>query len=397
MNGSEEFPRPRMHPVNHRRWRTGSSGRPLTPRRGSALGLLERSVRPEPEPTDGPSTTDELIADSGRRDAQHRVSRAGRRGARSASRADRLASRAARLGWRAAEIRSAVLRGPSGAATTAVSRAARHETLTEIVEERGEARHRRPSRGHRIAARVLPWIDALLFGYFVAGISNADLVQPWSTPIASLVALAFTAFLVLTVAVFTPWLGQALRVHKTPSGQLRFGEIGPVLTGLLSLWGLLALAIGVTMFVRVRTEADYAGADPWAASAVAVLLALASMAMTGYVLGVAIADGSPEADELRAVGRVLARTEARARRHERRAQRCENRRVRVVRAAGRREARALVRAGDGLAAVGGTVQLVRLRSGAPAGRPGPISHTVDDLDHRELAAIRADLATAPFE
>lgn len=397
MKENDEFARPLMHPVNVRRWRSGSSGRPLTPRRGSALALLERSVRPVDAAASAPSTTDELVADSARRGAQRCLARAGRSGARGARRADRLAARAAGLRRRAAEIRSAVLRNPSGAASTAASRAARHEHLRELVEDSGEARHRRVSRGHRVAARILPWVDALLFGYFVAGVSNADLAQPWTTPIASLVALAFTAFLVLTVAVFTPWLGRGLRQHKAPSGQVRFAAIGPVLTGLLGLWSLLTLAIGVTMFVRVRTEADYAGADPWAATAVAVLLALASVAMTAYVLGVAIADGTPQADELRTLGRERTRAEARARRRERHAAWCDDRRARVVRAAGRLEARELVRAGGGLSAADATVDLVRLRSGVPAGRPRPPRRTVDDLDHRELVVIRTDLSSAPFE
>jgi hypothetical protein len=395
MSANDEFPRPRMHPVNRVRWRTGSSGRPLTPRRAGALGLLERSVRPDPPADTGPSVTDSAVAESARRAAQHVLGRAGRRGSWSAYRADRITSRATRLRHRVAELRSAVVRGPSGAAEEPAGRAARHDRLATVVGG-GEERHRRVGRGHRIAARLLPWVDALLFGYFIAGVSNADLTDPMATPVASLVAVGFTAFLVLTVAVFTPWLGHSLRVHKSPSGQLRFAEIGPVATGLLGLWGVLALAIGATMFVRVRSEAEYAGADPWTGTAVAVLLALAAVAMTGYVLGVAIADGTAVTDELRAVARAVARDDARRRRLERRAHRCDVRRARVVRAAQRRESRALVRAGDGLAAVDRTVDMARLRSGAPADRPRPPHRSVEDLDHRELATIQAHL-DAPKE
>lgn len=398
MTADEEFPRPRMHPVNHGRWRSGSSSRPLTPRRGGALGLLERSVRPDPTP--GPSTTDALVAESGRHAAQRRLGKAGWRGSWTAGRSDRLAASAATLRRRAAEVRAGLVRGTSGAAETPEERTDRHRRLADTITtslDRGETRHRRIGRGARFAARAMPWIDALLFGYFVAGVSNADLAQPWTTPVASLVTVAFTAFLVLTVAVYTPWLGHGLRAHKTASGQVRFGEVGAVLTGLLVLWGLLVLAIAVTMFVRVSSEAGYAGADPLAGAAVAVLLALASAAMTGFVCVVAIADGSPESDELRALGRGLARTDARGRRLDRRARRHDDRRTRVVRAAQRREARALTRAGDGLAGVERTVDLVRLRTGIPADRPRPPVARVEDLDHRELTTVRKHLDTGPFE
>ena len=394
MTGPDEFPTPRMHPVNRYRWRTGSSRRPLTPRRGAALGMLERSARPDGPSGAAASTTDSAVAESARRHAQRRLGRAGRRGSATAYRADRLAARAVRLRHRIEQIRCAVDRGPAGAADPPAARAARHARLAESVGDslgRGEVRHRRPRLGHRIAARVLPWVDALLFGYFVAGVSNADLAHPFTTPVESLVAVGFTAFLVLTVAVFTPWLGHSLRPHKSASGQVRFGEVGPVATGLLALWAVLALAIGVAMFVRVRTEAGYAGADPWAGATVAVLLALAAVAMVGFVLGSAIADGTPDADELRALARAISRDDARCRRLERRARRCDVRRARLGRAAARREARALVRAGDTLAGVDRVVELVRLRVGAPAGAPRPPRRGVEDLDHRELSTVRAHL------
>ena len=400
MQENDDFLRPRMHPVNRMRWRTGSSGRPLTPRRGTAVGLLERSARQAPGEPAGPSATDLLVADSARYRAQQRLGEAGRRASWTAWRTDRLAARAAVLRRRAAEVRTGLVRGRSGAAESEPERVERHQRLAATVTaslDRGEGRHRRPSGGARFAARLLPWIDALLFGYFVAGVSNADLVRPWTTPVASLVTVAFTAFLVLTVAVFTPWLGHDLRAHKSASGHVRFADIGPVSTGLLTVWGLLVTAIAVTMFVRVRTEAGYAGADPWAATVVAVLLALAAVAMTGFVLVVAVADGSPETDELDALGRGLARTDARSRRLGRRAHRCDLRRVRAVRSAGRRAARALVRAGGELAGTERIVDLVRLRTGAPADRPRPPVRSVDELDHRELAAARGDLGVAPFE
>ncbi len=398
MKNDQELPAPRMHPVNQLRWRSGSSGRPLTPRRGGALGLFERSARPVDG--DAPSTTDLTISDSARRGAQARLRRVSRRGTWTARRTDRLAARATALRASAEESRTRPVRGPSGAAESREERASRHRRIdTEIVAslDRGETRHRRVGRGHRIAARLLPWLDALLFAYFVAGVSNANLARPWTTPVASLVAVAFTTFLVLTVAVFTPWLGASLRVHKSGDGQVRFADIGPVATGLLGLWVALVLAIGATMFVRVRSEAEYAGADPWAGTAVAILLALASVAMTGYVLAVAIADGTPEADELRERARGLLRDDAHCRGRERRAQRCDRRRVRAVRAALRREACGLVRTGDGLAGVDRTVDLVRLRTGAPADRPRPARQHVDDLDQRELGAVRRDLTAAPFE
>lgn len=398
MTSDEQDLRPRMHLVNRHRWRTGSSGRPLTARRGSSLGLLEGSARPTPTP--GPSTTDELVIESASGCAQDQLGRVGRRAARTDRQADRLAARAAQLRARAADLRAARLLGSSGAAETPEVRLVRHEKLAATVTgalDRGEGRHRRAGRGARLAARLLPWVDALLFGYFVAGISNADLARPWTTPVASFVAVAFTAFLVLAVAVFTPWLGHGLRAYKGPSGQLRFAEIGAVATGLLGLWGVLVLAIALTMFARVVTEARYAGAEPFAGTAVAVLLALAAVAMTGYVLVVAIADGSPESDELRLLGRSLARTEARARRLERRAARWDARRARAVRAAVRREAAALVRAHAGLTGADRTVDLVRLRTGVPADRPRPARRSLDDLDHREMDVVRDHLATAPFE
>ncbi|WP_300010425.1 hypothetical protein [Pseudonocardia sp.] len=323
------------------------------------------------------------------------LGRAGGRTARSARRTDRLAAAAAAGRERAAELRAGFRRGPGGEVRTPAVADARQDDLVRAVES--EPRHRRAGRGHRVVARILPWIDALLFGYFVAGVSNADLTRPWATPVASLVALAFTLFLVLTVAAFTPWLGRELRDQRSPSGQVRFADIGPVTSGLLAVWTVLVLAIGVTMFVRVRTEAGYAGAEPAAAITVAVLLALASVAMTAYVLGVAMSDGSAEADEMRALGRTRRRVESRALRRERRAARLDRRRQRVVRAADRRRARSLVRAGDGLAAVDTTVDLARMRCGASADRPRPAPRTVADLDHREIDTVTAHLAAAPFE
>jgi hypothetical protein len=383
-----------MHPVNRYRWRSGSSGRPLTPRRGSAVGNLERAARPQPG--SGPSTTDVLVVDSARREAQRRVGRAGRRGGWTAWRADRLAARAADLRRRAAWSRAAPTRAASGAALAPEERIERHRLLAGTVAEGGE-RHRRPGRGARFVARLIPWVDALLFGWFVAGVSNADLAEPWTTPVESLVTVGFTAFVVLTVAVLTPWLGRSLRPYKSPSGQARFAEIGPVLTGLLGLWAVVAAAIAVTMYVRVDAEAGYAGADPLAGGTVAVLLALASVAMTAFVLLVAVSDGTPEADELRALGRTQVRTESRAGRLERRARRCDDRRARVARAAERREIRMLARAAAGLSAAPSTVELVRLRTGVPADRPMPPVPTVADLQQTDLLAVRDHLRVTPFE
>jgi hypothetical protein len=268
--------------------------------------------------------------------------------------------------------------------------------LDETVAAGGE-RHRRASRGARSAARLIPWLDALLFGWFVAGVSNADLAEPWTTPVESLVTIGFTAFVVLTVAVFTPWLGRALRPYKVRSGQVDFAEIGTVLGGLLGLWALLTVSIAVTMYVRVTAEAGYAGVNAWAGGTVAALLAVVSVALTAFVLLVAVSDGTALADELRALGRTQVRTDTRARSLEHRAQRCDDRRVRVVRAAHRRESGVLVRAAAGLADAPSTVELVRLRTGALGGGAMPPVPTVAGLDHTELATVRDHLAVTPFE
>lgn len=275
---------------------------------------------------------------------------------------------------------------------------ARHDRLDSRIDEetdRGDRTHRRVGRGQRIAARVLPWIDALLFGYFVAGVSNANLTRPLTTPVASLVALGFTVFLVLSVAVFTPWLGRRLRDHKGTDGEPCWAEVGASLGVLLGLWAILTSAIGVTMFVRVQAEAGYAGAGTGTALTVAVLLALAAVALNAFVLVTAYCDGSAAADDLRHRARVLRRTERKVARLRARAQRSEGHRERLVRRARLLEARALVRAGSRLAAGERTVDLVRLRTGTPAGVPRPDPIRPDDLDLREVSVIRAALATPP--
>lgn len=331
------------------------------------------------------------------RAAQGELDRATGRAGRLARRIDRLAASAAGLRERAAALRADLMRSPTGAVEGAEQLRRRHDRLDEAITTAqldGYVHHRRVGRGHRIAARILPWIDALLFGYFISGVSNANLAAPWTTPVASLVALAFTAFLVLTVAAFTPWLGRALRPYKGGDGELRWVALGPGLTGLLGLWAVLTVAIGVTMFVRVQAEAGYAGAEPVTGAVVAALLALASAAMNAYVLAVSFADGSPAADDLRACARVLRRVHRRAARLDRRAARRDRRRVRCERRARRRILRGTVRSGARLAVATAAIDDLRVRAGtSPAPHPLPAP---DSLDQRALTAVAEDIAAAPF-
>lgn len=322
--------------------------------------------------------------------------------ARTARRLDRLVRRIARhttaatdLRARAAVLRTADVRAPHGATESPDRLRARHAELDERVSRSlrdGHLHHRRVRRGHRVAARVIPWIDALLFAYFVAGVSNANLAAPWTTPVASLVALAFTAFLVLTVAVYTPWLGHDLRAYKGGDGRLRVRLVGAWRLALISLWVVLTAAIGATMVVRVRAEALAAGAEPPVGTTVAVLLGLASVAMSGYVLVVAFADGTATADDLRTCARTL---DARARgvaHLERRATRRDLRADRLRRAARHVHLRGEGRAAALLADVEQLVGDRRIRTDTVSPAPVPAA---PEPDRRALVAAAEDAGVAP--
>lgn len=368
----------RMHLVNRRRFRSGSAGRTTVPR-ATRLALVEYSTR------GAASGTESLVLDSARTDAQKAVDRAAGRAARLARRATALAARAARLRACAAAHVDRVAMGPAGAEEASLVRE-RHDRDAACLDRSlaaGETLHRRPSRAARVVAFLVPWLDAALFAYVIAGISNASIAQPWTTPVPSLVTLAFTAFVVLTVASFTPWLGHRLRGHKGPDGEPVWAEVGGVLLGFLALWVVLTTAVAVTMFVRVLAESALAGAAAWLGVVVAVLLSIASIVLSGFVLVAAYADGTELADDVRRRGRTLARGERVAARLRARADRLDVRRARLAVHGELLGVRATVRADELLARGERRLELVRLRAGTPTAAPrqGPV--TPDRLDRRE--------------
>lgn len=353
--------------------------------------------REEPAVNSLPDTrpTEAVIAADATRAAGRVLHRAARRVGRVARRIERHTTAAADLRARAAALRADPLRAPHGGTATPEQLGLSHDRLDGRVARSlwdGHLHHRRVGRAHRIAARLIPWIDALLFAYFVAGVSNANLAAPWTTPVASLVALAFTAFLVLTVAVFTPWLGHALRAFKGGDGRLRVRRVGAWRLALVGLWAVLTTAIGATMVVRVRAEAVGAGAEPVVGITVAVLLGLASVAMSCYVLAVAFADGSPVTDDLRACAAALDSRARRVARLERRAARRDLRAERLRRVARRIRLRAEARGTYLLTDVEPLVADLRIR--ADADPTGPLPAVVEP-DRRALVAAVDDVGAAP--
>jgi hypothetical protein len=352
-------------------------------RRARHLAQVEHTRR------GGTAGTETVVAEAALLQAQRGVGRAARGLRRLTLRACHVADRVAGLRDRAEDVSGRLSGGPAGAEDPALLRA-RHDRDAAQIDASltaGETRHRRARRGTRVLAGTVPWLDALLFAYFIAGVSNASLTRPWETPVASLVALAFTAFLVLTVAGYTPWLGHRLRDHKGPHGEPEWGELGGGLLAQLGLWTVLSLAVGLTMFVRVAAEAALSGAEPWIGTAVAVLLALASVGLSVFVLVVSFADGSTLADDVRRRARLLAARERHGARLRARAARLDRRRQRLVRQARLQETGALVRAGTELRTAARTIELVRIRMGVvESGRPCVAGE--DELDLRELQAGR---------
>jgi len=335
----------------------------------------------------GSAGAEQVIADSARVRAQRELDTAGRRGGRLALRCRRIADRAAGLRDRAVAVVDRFVTGPAGVEDAALVRERHDRGAAEIdrASNAGETRHRLPSRGARVVARCVPWVDALLFAYFISGVVNVDLTAPWTTGIASLVALAFTLFLVLTVAAFTPRLGHRLRALKGPGDELAWADLDGGLRALVVLWGVLTAGIGTTMYVRVQAEAAAAGAEPWTGVAVAVLLALASVTLNAFVLVVAMA-GSDLADDTRRRGRVIAGADRRAARLRTRATRLDRRRARLADRIRLREARAQVRAGQRLREGERTVELVRIGTGAASG-PVPVAGELDDRAVRQRRAL----------
>lgn len=384
------LPQNRIGAANRLRWRRGTSRR-MTARRVVGLARFGVATGLDPELTQ----LDVMVRASGARQAQRPVDVAARTNGFRARRADALALRASRLTQEAVQLTdTSVVVDPVVGTGTFAELVDRHLENAAVISESvaaGERQHRRVGRGHRIIGRLLPWLDALLFGYFVSGVSNADLSAPWTTPVASLVALALALLVVLIVAAFAPWLGRHLRHDKDVDGELNWPGLGPIATGILLLWVMLLVGMGVTMFVRVQAEAGYAGADSGTGIVVSGLLALAVVVLNVYVLLVAFADGSAETDDLQARSRVIRRHDRRRRRLLRRAAAAIRRRTLVSRRAARTESRALVMAQRRLRCSEQFLDLARLRTGVLR-RPEPAGSATDRLNLAALAAAREHIA-----
>lgn len=360
-----ERPEPADGPVgvpHHVRWRRGAA-RPTTVRR--AVGLARFAVGTGLDPQ--LHRFDATVRAAVDRDARRHLDRTSRVNRRRARRCDALTDRIAHLRRRASDQTGGVpVPDPVARAATAAELIAAHERTSAIVEAQlaaGDERPRRISRGARRVGRLLPWLDAALFGYFVSGVSNANLAAPLTTPVASAVALGFTLLVVLVAAAFTPWLGRTLRSSKTATGEPAWAELGPSMVALAGLWAVLLVAMGVTMFVRVRSEAGYAGADSTTALVVSVLLALAAVVLNVYVLATAFRDGTAATDDLHARGRVRARQLRRAQRCVTRADALARRRARIAGRSAAAEATALARAERRIAHGERLLVLGRMRTG----------------------------------
>jgi hypothetical protein len=329
--------------VHQVRWHRGST-RPTTVRRavGLARFAVDSGLDPQLHQFD---LTVRAAVDAA---ARSRLDRAANRRARRTRRSAALADRIAHLRQRAAHaVSDEVVADPVLVADSAAGVIAAHARGGAVVTallDAGDERPRRTGRAARWTGRLVPWLDALLFGYFVSGVTNVDLTDPMETPVSSAVTAGLTALVVLTVTAFTPWLGRSMRVFKTSTGEPAWGRLGPAAAALLALWGLLLVGLSVTMYVRVQTEAGYAGADPVTATAVAVLLSLAAATLDVYVLLLGYRDGTGATDDLIARGRSVGRQLARSQRLTTKAAALARRRARIDRRAAAAEAAARAKA-----------------------------------------------------
>ena len=329
--------------------------------------------------------TERVVVDAARVGAQREVAAGARRGGRFVLRGRRLADRAAGLRDRAVAGVDRFVRGPAGAEDAALLRERHDRDAAEIDRSlrAGGTRHRRARLGARLLAGVIPWIDACLFAFFLSGVVNMSWAAPLTTPLATLATGAFTLFLVLTVAGFTPWLGHRLRGVEGRDDTLTWSDLDGSLRALVVVWGVQMAVIGATMFARVRAETELAGAEVWTGTVLAVLLALASVTLNLFVLFVALS-GSDLADDTRRRGRRLARADRRSGRLHDRAMRLDRRRAGLAARALLHETRAAARAEQRQREGDRTVELLRIALGSP---DGPLPAT-PDLDLREPTTLR---------
>jgi hypothetical protein len=218
----------------------------------------------------------------------------------SAAAGDRLLARIQELRYLTTRVMDGHVVGPHGQNLTVGEAQARAELLDGLIEldqVRGSLRHRRVNRLTRVLTLLaVTVVDLPIMLWLASSVFNVD----WADPVGLPLAISIVISLLATGGAATALhhLGHNQRQHKNHDRQLVWAKLSTGGKVSLVTVGLLAVLMGVVMFVRVYTEGVLSGLNDLAVL-MAILVALVMVVSATLVFWTAFRDGSLEQDDLR--------------------------------------------------------------------------------------------------
>jgi hypothetical protein len=193
------------------------------------------------------------------------------------------------------------LHGESFTAEAADDLAEQHEQTIRADINRGVLKHTPATKGQLWLARLAPFADFLVFGYFLSVIFNADWTNPLNTPVESVLSLVLAFIATAGVAWTLRFIARRYRQEKPDDNRFPWRpqtrQRGLQLD--IALLTLILLGVGVMMFYRLYTDARGSAISVGASLLVALFFSLITVALNYVIFMVEYSDGSPLTDELR--------------------------------------------------------------------------------------------------
>jgi len=213
-------------------------------------------------------------------------------------------------------LKVAPLADPDHGYPTPTDLQALHAAVTAVVHGDtvdGARVHHRLPLGLRLVPLAVTAIDVTVLFSFFSDLARVPLDQAFTgrTLRLTVASVGFAVLCTLVAYAVLSLTGRRLRSFRDALGDVEWRCTGAATRLMTALSVVVSLAVGSLMYVRVAQEAQQGELVGWAATTVAVVVAVIAVVGNLAVVAVHCFDGSDEAALLRSTGRRLYRWERR--------------------------------------------------------------------------------------